>query len=336
MKAPLRGTLSVTTLESELLEGNILGDPSEREVLAYLPPSYDEGKKRYPIVMVLPGFGANHRSIVRYDIWKPNLLERYERLLAADACGEAILVMPDAITRWGGSQFIDSAATGPYQSYLADEVLAHVDETYRTIPKREARAIVGRSSGGFGALRMGMDRPEAFAVVGSHAGDAAFEVTLRPMFLKAAICFEAAGGLEAFCERIAEEGPKGRDFEGLFFLAAATAYAPEPDRPSPHVALPFDPRTLEPDEEIWARYLAHDPLVRAKGAADALAELSLVFLDAGDVDEYGAQFAARALHDALSEAGANVHFEEFPGGHRGTSYRYDDSLPHLVGALARD
>lgn len=334
MKAPLRGTLSVTSFESELLEGNILGDPTEREVLCYLPPSYDEGKKRYPTVMILPGFGANHRSIVGYDIWKPNLLERYEKLLAAGTCGEAILVMPDAITRWGGSQFVDSTATGPYQTYLAEEVVAHVDAAYRTIPKREARAIAGRSSGGFGALRMGMDRPEVFSVVGSHAGDAAFDVTLRPMFLKAAIRFDAAGGLEAFCERVSEEGPKGADFEGLFFLAAATAYAPEPEAPLPHVALPFDPRTGEPRDEIWSRYLAHDPLVRAPDAADALSQLNLVYLDAGDVDEYGAQFAARALYDALGEAGASVHFEEFPGGHRGTSYRYEDSLPHLVGALA--
>ncbi len=196
--------------------------------------------------------------------------------------------------------------------------------------------MVGRSSGGFGALRLGMDRPEVFAVVGSHAGDAAFEVTLRPMFLKASISYAAAGGLEAFCAQITERGPRGPDFDGLFFLATATAYAPEPDAPLPHAALPFDLHTGEPLVEIWSRYLAHDPLVRVKNAKDAIAQLSLVYLDAGDVDEYGAQFAARALESALREAGAKVHFEEFSGGHRGTSYRYEDSLPHLVAALAKD
>jgi enterochelin esterase-like enzyme len=329
----MRGQLTVTQIDSALLAGNRLGDPEERDLLCYLPPGYDESDRRYPTVMILPGFGANHRSIVGYDIWKPNLLQRFERLLDAGECEPAILVMPDAITRWGGSQFVDSSATGPYQTYLAEEVVAHVDATYRTIPKREARAVVGRSSGGFGALRLGMDRPDVFSVVGSHAGDAAFDVTLRPMFLKAAISFDAAGGVEAFCKRITEEGPKGRDFDGLFFVAAAAAYAPEPSAPAPHAALPFDPRTGEAIPETWDRFLSHDPLRRVEASGDALRQLRLVYLDAGNVDEYGAHFAARKLDETLRAAGAEVHFAEFPGGHRGTSYRYEDSLPHLVGAL---
>jgi enterochelin esterase family protein len=286
--------------------------------------------------MILPGFGANHRSIVSYDIWKPNLLERFETLLAAGACEPAILVLPDAITRWGGSQFVDSSATGRYQSYLAEEVVAHVDGAHRTIPLPEARAVVGRSSGGFGALRLGMDRPDVFSVVGSHAGDAAFEVTLRPLFLKAAIAFASAGGIAAFCERVSEAGPRSADFDGLFFVAAAAAYAPEPDAPSPHAAMPFDERTGELLPAIWDRYLAHDPVVRAASSTDALAQLRCVYLDAGDADEYGAQFGARRLFEVMRAHVANLHFEEFPGGHRGTSYRYDDSLPHLVAALARD
>ncbi|MBW2460639.1 MAG: esterase [Deltaproteobacteria bacterium] len=334
----MRGRLAVTRIDSSLLRGNRLGDPAERDVLCYLPPGYDDSDMRYPTVMVLPGFGSNHRSMVGYDIWKPNLLQRYETLLAGGDAAPAILVMPDAITRWGGSQFIDSRATGPYQTYLADEVVAHVDEAYRTIPKREARAVVGRSSGGFGALRLGMDRPEIFSVVGSHAGDAAFEVTLRPMLLKAAISLDAAGGVRAFCERISDGGPKGRDFDALFFIAAATAYAPDPDpgAEAPYAVLPFDPRTGELQPEVWARFVAQDPVVRAPACQDALRQLTLVYLDAGNEDEYGGQFAARKLDEVLRAAGANVHFEEFPGGHRGTSYRYEDSLPCLIEALASE
>ena len=155
------------------------------------------------------------------------------------------------------------------------------------------------------------------------------------MFLKAAISFDAAGGVEAFCQRITEEGPKGADFDALFFVATAAAYAPEPGAGMPYAALPFDPRTGEEIPEIWERYLAHDPLRRAEASADALTQLRLVYLDAGHVDEYGAHFAARRLDEALRAAGAEVHYEEFPGGHRGTSYRYEDSLPRIVGALER-
>ncbi|MEM9194657.1 MAG: alpha/beta hydrolase-fold protein, partial [Myxococcota bacterium] len=173
----MRGQIETLRFDSELLRGNPLGDPSERDVLVYLPPSYAKGDDRYPTVMLLPGFGSNHRTMVRYDIWKPNTVELYEEALAEGRAREAILVMPDAITRWGGSQFVDSLATGPYQRYLAEEVVAKVDARFRTIADRRGRAIVGRSSGGFGALRMATDRPEAFSVAGSHAGDAAFEVT---------------------------------------------------------------------------------------------------------------------------------------------------------------
>lgn len=323
-------------VESTLLGDNHLRDPSERDLLVCLPPGYDESARRYPVVMVLPGFGSNHRSLLAYDIWKPSLSERFERLVEAGTCAPAILVLPDAITRWGGSQFVDSAATGRYQSYLADEIFAEVDRRFRTIPKREARAVAGRSSGGFGALRLGMDRPDVVAAIGSHAGDAAFEVSLRPMFTAAAIAYERAGGVEAFCARVSEEGPSGRDYDPLFFVAAAAAYAPEPEEPPPHAALPFDPRTAEPIDEVWQRWLAEDPVRRIEASADALRSMQLVFLDAGDADEHGLQFAARQLVAGLSAIGAPVVYEEFSGGHRGTSHRWDVSLPRLIGALARD
>lgn len=332
----MRGTIEVVEVRSRVLEGNRLGDPTTRELLVYLPPGHAESGRRLPTVTVLPGFGSNHRSLIAYDIWKPNLVQRFERLLETGQCRPALLVMPDAITRWGGSQFLDSDATGRYQTYLAEEIVAAVDQRFRTIPKREARAVVGRSSGGFGALRLGMDRPDLFSVLGSHAGDAAFEVSLRPFFTACAIAYEQAGGVTSFCERVTRDGPSGRDYDPLFFVAAAAAYAPEPSAPPPHAALPFDPRTAEPLPDVWERWLAQDPVRRVDAAADALRSMRLVFLDAGNVDEYGLQFAARQLADAMRRVGAPVEHQEFEGGHRGTSWRYDASLPLLIDALEAD
>jgi enterochelin esterase-like enzyme len=114
------------------------------------------------------------------------------------------------------------------------------------------------------------------------------------------------------------------------------AYAPEPSAPFPHVALPFDATTGEPLADVWARYLVHDPVRRAKDAHEALRSMALVFVDAGKHDEYGLQLAARQLDASLRAAGAPVVYEEFDGGHRGTSWRYADSLPRIIEALARD
>ena len=332
----LRGRVELPTFESELLQGNRLGDPHEREVLVYLPPGYDETpERRYPLLMVLPPYAAGHRSLLNYKCWEPDLFERYERLLAGGAVPEAILASPDCMTRWGGSQFVDSEATGPYQRYLVEEVLPFLDGRYRTIAERAGRAVVGRSSGGFGALRLGIDRPEAFAAYGSHAGDADFEVSIRPSFTSAAIALRAAGGVEAFLATFAERGPRGGgDFEAIMTIATAAAYAPDPEAPFPHAALPFDLETALPLPEVWERWLAHDPVVRLEADPRALTDAAAIFLDAGDRDEHGLAFGARRLAALLRARGAPVRHEEFPGGHRGTTYRYDVSLPHLLAAVA--
>ncbi len=329
----LRGRIELPRVQSRLLEGNPLGDPSEREVLVYLPPGYDDGA-RYPVLTILPPYAAGHRSLTNYKVWEPDLFERYERLLAAGQARPAILVAPDCMTRWGGSQFLDSAATGAYQSYLVDEVVPFVDARYRTVPEREARAVLGRSSGGFGALRLATDRPEAFAVYGSHAGDCAFEVSIRPSFTSAAITLGCAGGVAAFLERFAEVGPRsGGDFEAIMTIATAACYAPDLDAPFPHCALPFDLETGLPVPDVWARWIAHDPVAILDARPDAMDAARYVFLDAGDRDEHGLQLGARMLARRLEARGVRHDHEEFPGGHRGTAYRYDVSIPKVLSAL---
>ena len=330
----LRGRIELPLLQSRLLEGNRLEDPSEREVLVYLPPSYSEGARRYPLLMILPPYAAGHRSLLNYRVFEEDVFERYERLLAAGEVPEAILVAPDCMTRFGGSQFVDSTASGAYQSYLVEEVLPFVDARYRTRAESAHRAVVGRSSGGFGALRLALDRPGVFFAYGSHAGDCAFEVSVRPSFTECAIALDRAGGLKAFLAAFGERGLRGGgDFTAIMTIASAAAYAPDLEAPWPHVALPFDVRTAAVRDDVWARWLAHDPLVRLDADPAALTDAGFVFLDAGDRDEHGLHFGARMLAERLEARGARVRHEEFSGGHRGTTYRYDVSLPALLGSL---
>jgi len=333
----LSGTLDRVTFRGASLEGNPLADPVERELLVYLPPGYAKGTRRYPLVMILPGYAANNASLLNFKPWEPNLLERYERTIA-QGCPEAVVVMPDCFTRWGGSQYIDSSATGAYQRYLAEDVLGLVDARYRTLGTRESRAIIGKSSGGFGALRMGMDRPEIFAVVGSHAGDCAFELCIRPRFVEVAAVYERQGGMLGFVSRIAEQGgPRSQsEFHALEIIALAAAYAPIESGPLPRAALPFDPITAMLVPDTWARWLDHDPLIRAERDPKSLVDARLVFLDAGKSDEYGLQFGARMLAQRLVNSGARVHHEEFEGGHMGTGHRYEVSLPKILSALSTD
>jgi enterochelin esterase-like enzyme len=331
----MHGRIESFRFASPCLKGNPLGDPHEREVHVYLPPGYDDDPgHRYPTVMILPGFGSTHRSVLGFRLFDENPVERFDRLVATGESPPAILVLPDAMTRWGGSQFLDSRGTGNYQTYLADEVIPEVDARFRTLAERDGRAVVGNSSGGFGALRLAMDRPDRVAAVGSHAGDALFEVSLRPLLTTAAIAYERAGGVAGFAERVVSGGPRSSaEFDAVFVLACATAYSPDSAAPAPGCALPFDPVTAEPVTEVWERWLAQDPVTRLEGSREALLQMRLVYLDAGDRDEHGLHFAARVLRDGLRRVGARLHHEEFEGGHRGTGWRYGHSLPRLIRAL---
>lgn len=339
---PLRGRIETPLIRSAVLRGNVLSDPTEREVLVYLPPSYDEtlrlvgpGARRFPVVMILPAFGAAHRTLASFRLWDKNVFEIYESLLTRAECVEAILVVPDTVNRWGGSQFLDSSATGAYQSYLVDEVVPFLDSLYRTIPTREARAIVGRSSGGFGALRVGIDRPDVFAAIGSHAGDSLFDVSLRPTFTTVATVLDREGGLTPFANRMRDQGPKNDgDFEAIAMLAYCAAYAPNMTLPFPHCDLPFDLATALPIPDAWARHLDHDPVTLLERFPGALARASFVYLDAGNRDEHGLHFGARRLARLLRDRGVPLLHEEFDGGHRNTTQRFGFSLPRLIEALA--
>ena len=308
MRSPLmKGRVVRTSHGSKCLSDNPLGDPHERELYVYLPPEYDD-TRRFPVVMMLAGFGATNHSIASWSPWKPNTIELFDQLVSSGQCKPAILVLPDCFNRWGGSQFIDSEGTGRYQTYLADEVFAFVDAEFQTIQKREARAVVGRSSGGFGALRLGMDRPDVVSVIGSHAGDAAFAVSMRPMLTSAAIAIDLAGGLRPFAEEIPVTGPKNAtQFDAIFVLAASAAYSSDA-KGFPFAEIPLDPATGKLRSEVWARWLAHDPLERVDASAAALQMMSLIYIDAGNRDEHGLHFAARMLNDALRRRGLPVHY----------------------------
>ena len=71
-----------------------------------------------------------------------------------------------------GEQYywVDQDNNGPkWGAYMAQEVVAHIDGNYRTIPLKESRAIGGLSMGANGALQVSMNYPNIFGVVGAHS-----------------------------------------------------------------------------------------------------------------------------------------------------------------------
>jgi S-formylglutathione hydrolase FrmB len=141
--------------------------PSVGRTLKYnvaLPKSYEaEPDRRYPVLYLLHGFTSD------YTAWA---------FLGAGKAAEPfdlIVVMVDSGNSWY-SNWAESEgdAKNAWEDALIKDLMGHVDATYRTIARREGRAINGLSMGGYGAMTVGLRHPELFASVGSHSGAIGF------------------------------------------------------------------------------------------------------------------------------------------------------------------
>lgn len=337
--SPGSGRVVIETLESRLLIGNRPGDPTTRRIPVYLPPSYDASpSRRYPVIYLLAGYTGTGLSYLGYSCFSPTLPERIDAMIASGRMDETIVVMADAMTRYGGSQYLDSPATGPYQRFVAEETVAHVDMRFRTLPTREARAVAGKSSGGYGALRMALERGDVFSACACHSGDMYFEYAYLPDIPKAVNAFMPHGSLPAFMTHFEGQVKKrSADFALINMVAMAAAYSPAEDGSEGDglgLHLPFDPATGALREDIWARWLRHDPVRMVDPHANALRALSLLYIDVGSHDEYHLHLGARILRGRLEALDIAHRYDEFPDGHRDTSYRYEVSLPALRAVLA--
>jgi S-formylglutathione hydrolase FrmB len=331
------GTVVVETVDSRALAANTLGDPGVRRVAVWLPPSYERAAvRRYPVIYWLAGFGGTGESMFHGTPFQPGLGARLDRLVDGGAMGEIIVVAPDGLTRWGGGQYLDSPVAGGHETHLCRELVPEIDRRLRTLATRETRAIGGKSSGGFGALVLGMRHPELFSAVASHAGDCYFELSILPDVPVAARTLRRHGGVHGFLHHFDHATAKrADDFTTIMMLALAAAYSPDAGRPH-GVALPFDLGTGELDHAVWRRWKALDPVELVASHAAALRAMKLVYLDAGTRDEHALDLGARVLAARLATLGVAFRHEEFDDGHRGTAYRYDVSLPLLAAALGAE
>jgi len=323
MLHPLKGTVKILNHTSEVLRGNPLGDKFERELCVYLPPQYD-GEKTFPAVYCLTGFTGRGKMLLNDTVLYPNLAERMDKLIDAGKIRPMIVVMPDCFTYYGGSQYINSSATGNYEDYLVNEIVPFTDENFRTIADRNSRAVMGKSSGGYGALVNAMRHANVFGLCASHAGDAYFEHCYLPDIPKA---FRAIkGDPKAFIKKFWAEEKKGKDdFRAFNMLGMSSCYSPNPEAEL-GFDLPFDLQTGEIRFDVFNKWLEHDPVRMVEKHVDALKSLRLLYLDGGTSDEFALDIGARIFVSRLKESGiANVH-EEFEDGHFNISYRYDRSL----------
>jgi S-formylglutathione hydrolase FrmB len=124
-----------------------------------LPSSYADGGGPYPTIYALHGLFESSA------FWeRRGLAPIFRSLVEAREIPEAIVVLPD-----GGNSFFVNASGGRFQDLVTRDIIAHVESTYRVVPGRKGRALLGISMGGYAALRIALFQPGTFGAVATHS-----------------------------------------------------------------------------------------------------------------------------------------------------------------------
>lgn len=327
------GRVEMVTVTSRALESNPLGDPHVRELPVYLPPGAKGGDAEYPLLFVLAGFTGRGQSYLDTHPWRRGAVWHFDQAVARGDTPPAILALPDAFTRLGGSQYVNSPAVGDYEDHVVDELLPLVRERY---PVRHDRiGVLGKSSGGFGALHLAMQRPGTFQACASISGDCAFEYVYAAEMLA---CLRGLVPYDMDPARFLEEFERTHRLDGdghavINVLAMSACYSPNAASPL-GFDLPMDLHTGERVEAVWRRWRAFDPLERVASSAEALQDLTHLHVECGLHDEFHLQWGLRRLVRELDRAKVSYEYEEHDGGHRGIDHRFEPVLRGMIEALA--
>ncbi len=140
----------------------ILGE--DREYAIYLPKDYDTNTgKSYPVLYLLHGGGGLHTD------WpeKGRLVDVANPMIDANEASEMIIVCPEA-----GKTFMNyfNNPDWMYEDYFFQELIPHIESTYRVIADKEHRAIAGLSMGGQGTVVYASHHPELFCAAYTMSG----------------------------------------------------------------------------------------------------------------------------------------------------------------------
>jgi len=130
--------------------------------LVWLPPSYATSTKRYPVVYWLPDGPGRQYAVGSF----------LQSLGEATATGQAPEMIVIGVNPVACCSFYVNSFAGdlPLESVIINDLLPHVDATYRTLAQREKRAVEGFSMGGYGAGHLGFKYPSLFGAVSIQGG----------------------------------------------------------------------------------------------------------------------------------------------------------------------
>ena len=290
------GRVERIKVHSPAIEGNLQGNTADRDVLVYLPPSYDSSRsRRYPVVYQLHGWlpgGEQWAGMIDFEAGT-------NRALASGASKEMIVVVPDSLTIHGGSMYSTSVTSGDFEGFIARDLVAYVDNHYRTLAKRESRGLSGHSMGGYGTWRIAMKYPELYSSFYAMSS-----CCLSP--------YSAEGGGMAEAAKIAtlEEAAKAPIFTRVQ-LTLASAWSPNPAKPPLYYDFPIENGELQP--LVLAKWNANVPLATIDQYVPSLRKYAAIGIEVGTQD--GLSGDNEQIADVLTRYGIDRVYETYEGNH---------------------
>lgn len=277
--------LTLERIEAPEVAGTV-GNPTSRRACVRVPKGYAEHPERhYPVIYALPGFLSGDGAVIAsYPI----------------DVDDTILVRVDTSTRTGSTYLVDSPTSGQWDTFFTKRLIPQIDAHYRTLPHREARAVVGHSTGGFNAMSYGLRHPELIGVIGASSPDGldlpvwfgAGEI--RPWILGFARVECGLGGAGQFISYAADWSPSASGYDWPFDASG-------------HLI-----------DSVMARWVANSPTtwVRDPARAAALKPFSgHIYLTVGDSDEFDLYPPTTAFSKTLTDAGIANELVVTHGGH---------------------
>ncbi len=128
-----------------------------------IQPSPKTGEKNddkcYPSIYLLHGYSGDYKGYA----------DNIDDLGALADAHQTIFICPDGgFNSWYFDDFYDKKVC--YETFIAKELVEHIDSHYPTIADKAHRAISGLSMGGHGALFLAIRHPNTYSAAGSMSG----------------------------------------------------------------------------------------------------------------------------------------------------------------------
>ena len=146
---------SLATQAGEITHHSFASDTLDRDYsyTIYLPDGYEDSGLVYPAMYLLHGSFGNENDWAT----KGDVQQTADRLIDEGEMPPAVIVMPGSESWW-----VDGYNEAAETAFFED-LIPHIEETWRVIPEREGRVVGGLSAGGYGTVNFVLEHPDMFA-----------------------------------------------------------------------------------------------------------------------------------------------------------------------------